>query len=67
MEHLGYDTINKYAVGDDPNGRYSNCIPMFVRIVRARTHLDIVNVAVNMSKQDRKPELREKLEALYVR
>ena len=66
-EHLGYDTINKYAVGDDPNGRYSNCIPMFVRIVRARTHLDIVNVAVNMSKQDRKPELREKLEALYVR
>lgn len=67
MEHLGYDTINKYAVGDDPNGRYSNCIPMFVRIVRARTHLDIVNVAVNMSKQDRKPELRKKLEALYVR
>ena len=29
MEHLGYDSINKYAIGGEKNDHYTNHIPMF--------------------------------------
>lgn len=45
MESLGYDTINKYAIGED--GRYSNKIAMFSKIVNSRRHSDISNLKVN--------------------
>ena len=41
MDHLGFDTTNKYAIGDDPYGKYTNCIPMFSFICNARRHTDI--------------------------
>lgn len=46
MEHLGFDTINKYAIGDDPYGNYSNCIPMFKIIKSARSHHEIANLII---------------------
>ena len=42
MTTLGQDSINKYAVGEE-NDRYTNVLPMFKRIARARYHTDIAN------------------------
>ena len=45
MQHLGYDTINKYAIGEY-NSQYSNNLPVFSLIVNARKHTDISNLTV---------------------
>jgi len=45
MKHLGYDTINKYAIGEY-NNQYSNNIPVFSLIANARKHSDISNLTV---------------------
>ena len=42
MENLGYDTINKYAIGAE-NDAYTNKIAMFSVISNARKHSDISN------------------------
>lgn len=46
MQALGFDSINKYAVGED-NGRFANVVPMFARIARARYHTDIADIVIN--------------------
>lgn len=46
MQALGFDTINKYAVGDRANSPYTNAIPMFRRIARARSHTEIADTIV---------------------
>ena len=46
MQSLGFDTINKYAVGDRSNSPYTNAIPMFSRIARARSHTEIADTIV---------------------
>lgn len=49
MQSLGFGTINKYAIGENPqNGRYTNTIPMFACIARARHHTDIANIRVEV-------------------
>lgn len=45
MQHLGYDTINKYAIGEY-NSQYSNNLPVFSIIANARKHADISNLTV---------------------
>lgn len=45
MQHLGYDTINKYAIGEY-NSQYSNNLPVFSLIAKARKHADISNLTV---------------------
>lgn len=45
MQHLGYDTINKYAIGEY-NAQYSNNLPVFSIIVNARKHTDISNLTI---------------------
>ena len=45
MENLGYDSINKYATGER-NDRYTNVIPMFSVIARARSHNEIANLRI---------------------
>ncbi len=45
MEHLGFDSINKYAIGEW-NSLYSNLIPMFSIITNARKHTDISNMSI---------------------
>lgn len=45
MQHLGYDTINKYAIGEY-NSQYSNNLPVFSLIANARKHADIFNLTV---------------------
>lgn len=51
MEKLGYDTINKYAIGGEGNPRYSNHIPMFRTILMARKHTDISNLVIEINRQ----------------
>lgn len=46
MQALGFDTINKYAVGDRANSPYTNAIPMFYKIARARSHTEISDIIV---------------------
>lgn len=48
MQSLGFDTINKYAVGDRANSPYTNAIPMFRRIARARSHHEIADTIVRV-------------------
>ena len=45
MENLGFDTINRYAIGEG-NNRYTNSIPMFSRISLARVHNEISGLPI---------------------
>lgn len=62
MEHLGFDSINKYAIGE--GDRYSNKIGMFALIEEARLHSQIANIPMNIRKPDN--AATQKREALYV-
>ena len=46
MENLGYASINKYAIGEDGNGRYTNAIAMFSKISTARMHTEISDIKI---------------------
>ena len=46
MQHLGFDTINKYAIGEF-NPLYSNKLAVFSIISNARRHTDISNLTIN--------------------
>ena len=52
MRHLGFDTINLYAIGYG-NDHYSNHFQMFSRIVNARTHTEISNLSIACRKNDK--------------
>lgn len=60
--HLGFDSVNKYAVeNDDPKNpsRYTNRIPMFKLIEQARLHSEISNCIMRLPsepKSGRSPE-----------
>ena len=47
MENLGYDSINKYAVGED-NGRYTNVEAVFLKIALARVHTEISTLQIKV-------------------
>jgi len=44
MDHLGFSTINNYAIGDE---RYYNIEPVFSNIANARKFTDISNMAIS--------------------
>ena len=46
MENLGFDSINKYAIGDKTNQRYSNAIALFSKISFARMHTEIAGMQI---------------------
>ena len=46
LENLGFDSVNKYAVGEE--GLYSNAIKMFSVIGEARMHSEIANIPLNV-------------------
>jgi len=45
MENLGFDSINKYAIGEDID-RYSNSVAMFSKITNSRLHNEIANIQI---------------------
>lgn len=48
MENLGFDSINKYAIGDDSNSRYTNAVAMFSKISFARLHNEISSLQIKV-------------------
>lgn len=48
MQHLGFDTINRYAIGIGDNDKYSNVIPVISMITYARKHTEIAGMRLNM-------------------
>ena len=55
MENLGFDSINKYAVGEENNYRYSNTIAMFSKISFARMHTEISGLQVKVLRSSDAP------------
>lgn len=55
MENLGFDSINKYSIGDD-NSRYSNAIAMFAKINLARLHNEISGLQIKIQPNQRKTD-----------
>jgi len=51
MDHLGFDSINKYAIGGD-GGKYTNNIAMFSKINNARKHCEIANMQIEISREN---------------
>ncbi len=66
MENLGFDSINKYAVGDESNQRYSNTIAMFSRISFARIHTEISGLQIRVLRINDAPA-SEKWTSLYMK
>lgn len=54
MQSLGFDTINRYAIGIDDNNRYSNTIAVISVISYARKHTEISGLKIRM-RRDNKP------------
>ncbi|WP_035765029.1 DUF262 domain-containing protein [Butyrivibrio sp. NC2002] len=55
MENLGFDSINKYAIGDENNARYTNSIPLFSKISFARLHNEIANLQIKVLRNGDEP------------
>ena len=64
MESLGFDSINKYAIGDASNSRYTNAIPMFAKISFARLHSEISSLQIKIKRDGNSPS-SGKWESLY--
>ena len=56
MENLGFDSINKYAVGDASGVQYSNAIPMFAKISFARLHNEISGLQITVKREGDAPK-----------
>lgn len=50
MENLGFDSVNKYAVGEE-NWRYSNNVAMFSKISFARLHTEISGLQIVVKRE----------------
>ena len=64
MENLGFDSINKYALGNDENSRYTNAVAMFSKISFARLHNEISSLQIKV-KRDPDRANHEKWNELY--
>ena len=64
MENLGLDSINKYAIGDGNNSRYTNAIAMFSKISAARLHSEISGLQIRVKREPDLPA-SEKWNELY--
>lgn len=64
MESLGFDSINKYAIGED-NKMFLNVIPLFSRIALTRMHTEISNMQIRVFREPDKAK-RDKWDWLYL-
>ena len=53
MQNLGFDTINRYAIGIGDNDRYSNAKPVISMIAYARRHTEISSMRLDMRDGDK--------------
>ena len=52
MDHLGYDSVNKYAVGGEDNYRYTNHVAFFSEIANARLERDVLKIKISTWRSD---------------
>lgn len=64
MENLGFNSINKYAIGDKNNSRYTNAIAIFSKISFARLHTEISGLQIKV-KRDPDQAATSNWSALY--
>ena len=64
MENLGFDSINKYAIGNNENSRYTNAVAMFSKISFSRLHTEISSLQIKV-KRDPDTAGYEKWNDLY--
>lgn len=53
MQNLGFDTINRYAIGLGENDKYSNAKPVISMIAYARRHTEISGMRLEMRNDDK--------------
>ena len=63
MQHLGFDTINRYAIGVGDHDKYSNNKPIISMIAYARRHTEISSMRLDMRVDDKASS--EKWNKLY--
>lgn len=66
MENLGFDSINKYAIGGEKNSKYTNKIAMFSNINFARLHNEISGLQIKV-KREKGRASSKKWEWLYMK
>lgn len=64
MESLGFDSVNKYAIGEE-NSRYTNNIGIFTKISFARMHHEISSLQIKVCRDSDIPS--KKWEELYTK
>lgn len=52
MQHLGFDTINRYAIGIGDSDVYSNVLPVISMISSARRHSEISGLKINLQNRN---------------
>ena len=63
MENLGFDSVNKYAIGDE-NSRYTNTVGIFSKISFARMHHEISGLQIKVRREPDSPSY-DKWKGLY--
>ena len=64
MESLGFDSVNKYAIGEE-NSRYTNNIGIFTKISLARMHHEISSLQIKVCRNSDIPS--KKWKELYTK
>lgn len=64
MNHLGFDSVNRYAIGLGDNDKYTNSEPVISLISSARRHTEISGMPLMVKRDNDKAEI-EKWQGLY--
>ena len=64
MNHLGFDSVNRYAIGLGDNDKYTNSEPVISLISSARRHTEISGMPLIVKRDNDKAEA-EKWQGLY--
>ena len=64
MNHLGFDSVNRYAIGLGDNDKYTNSEPVISLISSARRHREISGMPLMVKRDNDKAET-EKWQGLY--
>lgn len=64
LENLGFDSVNKYAIGENNNLKYTNTVGIFSTIGFSRMHHEISGLQINVCRKQDK-SANEKWNDLY--
>ena len=64
MNHLGFDSVNRYAIGLGDRDRYTNTEPVISLISTARRHTEISGLSLELKRVNGEAETK-KWQGLY--